>query len=248
MTAAETAARLRDLIGRAKRTGFFTCTDFLDEQETAEALSLSESEHLTAMAWGGADFCTRKMVRFGEEGSFGDPGFPLRVLRISPKGEKFACEMTHRDYLGAMLHLGIERSAVGDLYIDGKTAYTAVSAPLAEFVCTSLLRVGRVAVVCDEVAAFPPHLAPKTEEVRLTVSSLRLDAVLSHLYHLSREDGQQLFLHGQVFCFGRPVLKNTYTPKEGDVISVRGYGKFVIRGFPGETKKGRIVVLLDRFV
>lgn len=241
-------ARISDLIGRAKRTGFFTYTDFLEEPALDDALRAAKAADVDAAAYGGAPFSTRKIVRFGDPGSYGEAAFPLRVLKISPKGEKFAQEMTHRDYLGALLALGIERASVGDLYIDGKVAWVAVEAQLSDFVCRSLDRVGRTTVVCEECDAFPEALAPKTEEVRLTVSSLRLDAVLSRLWHLSRDDSRLLFDRGLVTCFGRTVEKCTYTPKEGDVIAARGYGKVVIRAFPGETKRGRIVVIADKFV
>lgn len=241
-------ARIADLIGRAKRTGFYTYTDFLEEPALTDALRAAKAADVSAVTYGGASYSTRRMVRFGEDGSYGDAEFPLRVLAILPKGEKFAEEMTHRDYLGALLALGIERTSVGDLLIDGKCAWVAVEAPLADFVLRSLDRVGRTAVICRMCEAFPEALAPKTEEIRLTIPSLRLDAVLSRLWHLSREDSQLLFARGLVTCFGRTVEKCTYTPKEGDVIAVKGYGKVTIRSFPGETKRGRIVVIADKFV
>jgi len=248
MNARAIPARIGDLIRRAGRTGFFTYTDFLEEPELSDALAAAKAAGIAAVSFGGASYSTRRIVRFGEDRSFGDAAFPLRVLTILPKGEKFAEKLTHRDYLGALLALGIERSAVGDLLIDDKTAWVAVSAPLSEYVCRSLEKVGRVAVVCRECDAFPEALAPKTEEVRVTVSSLRLDAILSRLWHLSRDDSQWLFAHGLVTCFGRTVEKCTYTPKLGDVIAVKGHGKAIIRSFPGETKRGRIVVIVDKFV
>lgn len=239
----ELKKRITELAARAEERGYYIYTEFLSPSGicAAEELRLP----VERFAFGGADFCERKMLRFG---SFGyDEPFPLSIIKISPAGEKFFKAMTHRDYLGALMSLGIERDRVGDVFTDGKTAYAVIASSLTEHVVSGLDRVGGNSVRCSVVSEIPLEYAPKAESVRVSVASLRLDALLSRVYGLSRDDGAELIRAGSVFVNGRLCESAGYTPKEGETITVRGYGKLQYCEINGTSSKGRLFVTVKRY-
>lgn len=101
--------RIKDLAEQSYRTGLYTYTGFLNQQEQAVyARVRKDTAPVTAMFSGGVDGCERQILRFGDEESLGyDAGFPICCIEIKPLIEKFADALTHRDYLGALMHLGI---------------------------------------------------------------------------------------------------------------------------------------------
>ena len=114
--------RVRDLAEQADRTGRFTFTDFLTEAEFAEFCAVKEQLPLCGWSvWGGHEDADRVMLRFGSEEQLGyAEDFPIVTVAVTPLQEKFAEALTHRDILGAIMHLGIERSEIGDILIGGK--------------------------------------------------------------------------------------------------------------------------------
>ena len=103
--------RVLDLANQADRQSRFTFTDFLTEAEYAEYLAVrGELPHCGVTAWGGHENADRAMLRFGDAAQLGyEEPFPITVLCVEPVQEKFADDLTHRDFLGALMHLGIER-------------------------------------------------------------------------------------------------------------------------------------------
>lgn len=239
----ELRKRITELAVRADERGYYIYTEFLSPTALAEAELLRLP--VGVRSFGGAEFCERRMLRLG---SFGyEEDFPLAIIEISPAGERFFSKVTHRDYLGALMSLGIERDRIGDIFTDGKTAYAVISEGLAEYVEAELKRVGPNAVRCRAVDSIPTELAPKPEEVRVSVSSLRVDALLCRTYGLSREGGAELIREGRVFVNGRPCESAGYTPREGDVITARGYGKLQYCGIYGTSSKGRLQVTVKKY-
>ncbi len=237
--------RIKELKKRSEERNIYTFTDFLNEESIySSGATLGDVEFT---CYGGADFAERKIVRFGKDCN-GEEEFPLSVVYVMPRGKDFAQKVTHKDFLGAVISLGIERDAIGDIFTDGKSAYVVVKKTVKELVLKNLTSVGKNPVTCQEEKTIPQEFKPKTERVSLNVASLRLDCVLSKLYNLSREDAKDLFVKNRVFVFGKPILKDTYTPKELDVISVKGLGKFVFCKEEGISKKGRVKAWVLKYV
>ncbi|MCR5332031.1 MAG: hypothetical protein K6E62_12735 [Lachnospiraceae bacterium] len=267
--------RFTDLATRAERTGSHTFTDFLNMNELAVfAACKNQPEFRGAVIFGGADGCERCMIRFGDfdtemeyviteaEGQHGDPegseglndysvqeaapaGFPISTIRISPVQAKFADDLTHRDFLGSVLGLGIGREKTGDIIISENTAYMFVHRDIAQFIVDSLEYVRHTHVragFCDEL---PENIRPKLERRQVIVSSNRIDAVISKLYNLSREQSLKLVSEGRVFVGGAEITSNSRALKTGDVVSVRGFGKWIFRGESGKTRKDRLYVEMD---
>lgn len=242
--------RIKDLAEQSYRTGLYTYTGFLNQQEQAVyARVRKDTAPVTAMFSGGVDGCERQILRFGDEESLGyDAGFPICCIEIKPLIEKFADALTHRDYLGALMHLRIERSTLGDIMIRDKTAYLFCLEKIAPFIPENLDQVKHTHVQCRILDRMPEAVRPKLQAVKLIVPSMRLDVIVAKLCHLSRSQSIALFREKKVFVNGYQMENNSGTLKEQDVVSVRGYGKFICDGISGETKKGNLNIQVSKYV
>ena len=234
-------SRIRDLAERSRSRNIYTYSDFLTPSEQAEVVASVKNPSVSF--YGGAEDAERKIACFGsEEELFYPPEFPVELLRIKPTGEKFAGEITHRDVLGATLNLGVERSKIGDISIDGKTAYMAVYNTISQLLKDELKRVGRTVVEVDTVDCLPQSLNKKLVEKSVSVASPRADAVVGAAYNLSRDESAKLFITGRVAVNGREFSDGSKKLKIGDVISVRGFGKFEYLDEGGLSRKGKLYI------
>ena len=242
--------RFIELAKKSHGSGVFLFSDFLGlaEQSVFQG-ALRELQGAKYTLFGGAEGAERVMVRFGDPDElFYEVPFPIVTVKIEPKSIKFADKLTHRDFLGALLNLGIERSVIGDIIVRDSVAYVFAKEDMAKYIVAELSRVKRTDVnssICDTL---PHGELYKTEEKTVQISSERLDAVIARAYNLSRDDAQRLFAKGLVFASGKEITSTSYTPKENEKISVRGYGRFIYRGFTSNTKKGKLNVLLELYV
>lgn len=236
--------RMRDLAERSFRQGMFTFTGFLSlgEQDIYWQLE-KELHYASGKLWGGAEDNERKVLRFGspEELGYEEP-YRIRCIHIRPLMEKFADELSHRDFLGALMNLGIDRSTLGDIRVGNKEAYLFCLESVATFVCENLNQVKHTHVRCEAV---PEGQLPPQEEpvpVRLQVSSERADAVLAKAYNQSRGEVLEWFRAGRVYIEGRLCGNNSRLLKEGEAVNARGFGKFLYQGVESTSKKGKLNV------
>lgn len=243
--------RLRELGEKAYRENIYVFTDFLSISELADYY---ESEHeFTAVgscAWGGTEHAERKMVRFGSEESFGYVvDYPIVLLRIAPVNARFSEPLTHRDYLGSILGLGLERETTGDIFFtEGHTAYVFVKEQVADYIKEQLSYVKHTHVKVEVADALPEKAGPALVEENINVSSNRADAIIARVYNLSRDAALKLFSEGRVFVNGRSVTANARPLKEEDLVSVRGFGRFLFSGEGGNTRKNRLYVKIRKYV
>ena len=141
------------------------------------------------------------------------------------------------------MNLGIDRSTVGDIFIQGKNAYLFCTDKIAPFIIENLNKVKHTHVRCAVENADVCIPAKEPETIKYTVSSERADAVAAKIYQLSRNRSLLLFREKKVYVNGRINENNSYILKKGDMISVRGYGRFIYYGCEYETKKGKLSVL-----
>lgn len=236
----EIKSRARDLIFKSQSRDVYTYTDFLSLAEQEEVLS--EAGKTAVTFYGGGEETERKIACFGDEKSFGyPPEFPITILYIKPLNEKFAKPFTHRDVLGATLALGVERSKIGDIFIDGKTAYMAAYDTIGEHLKRELKKVASVTVETEEVERLPNVVYEKKEKIA-SVASLRADAVISSVYNLSREEAAKLFVQGKVFVNGREFSDGSKKIKPNDLVTARGYGRFTFIEECGLSRKGKTYI------
>lgn len=242
--------RFIELAERAYHSGRYTYTNFLNLMEL-DLFSRIENglRHVPHTLWGGDEDCERKLVRFGDDEMCGyEEAFPITCIRIQPANGKFADALTHRDFLGAIMNLGIEREVIGDIRVVEATGYVFCLDHIAGFIIEQLTKVRHTTVACDIVQALPEDATVSTQDVSFQVTSERLDAVLAHLYKLSRTDAQELIRGGRIFVNDRMQESCSYPPKAGDIISARGYGRFQYCGVSGTTKKGKLTVCVKKYV
>ena len=242
------AAHLRDLSQKADRTGRCTFTDFLnlDEQNTLNSV---KRELIPYTLFGGAAGCERMIARFGDPEEMGyEVPFPIACVKISPLQQKFADELTHRDILGALMHLGIERSCLGDIVLRDNVAYLFALERIAPYLCENLSTVKRTSVACEITDDLPGGTLFRTETVSLNVNSLRADCVVAAAYNLSRGNTEKLFAAQKIFVDGKLLLSGAVPLKEGNIVSVRGTGRFIYRTTTGNSKKGRLFITIEKYV
>ena len=174
----------------------------------------------------------------------------IACVRMEAAHEKFAESLTHRDYLGALMNLGIEREKTGDILTDGtgKHAFLFCMRDLAPYICDTLTRVRHTTVRCSLAALADCDIVPAFEALRVNVASERLDAVIAAVWKLSRSEATALVAQEAVFADGRAILQPGAVLREGARVSVRGHGKFLYEGMEHTTKKGRLYVAVRRFV
>ena len=189
------------------------------------------------------------MIRFGSEEMLGyEESFPIRCLVAKPLIKKFADALTHRDFLGALMNLGIERDILGDIIVRDNVGYVFCEDKMAEYLREHLDKVKHTSISCEIVSECPARAVPDFANEELVVSSIRCDAVVSKAYKLSRSQSIELFRTKKVFVNGRQYENNSGILKDKDIVSVRGFGKFIFSGTPVETKKGRIRITIKKYV
>ena len=198
--------------------------------------------------FGGAEGTERCMARFGCEETLGytEP-FPIVCLRIRPKGEKFADALTHRDFLGALMHTGIDRGRIGDIIVRGTTAYVFVHETVAEFLTENVTKVRHTAVDTETADVLPEGELFRRVPFEGIAASARLDCIAGAVFRLSRGASSALLAEQKIFVNGSVCENASYTVKPGDVISVRGKGKFRFTGISSATKKGRAVFTAELY-
>lgn len=174
--------------------------------------------------------------------------YPMQILKITPVHSKFAEELGHRDYLGALLNLGIERTKIGDILVQEKTAYVFVHESMADFLVKELVKVRHTVVLPSIEASADFVYEPKFEVIKGTVPSVRLDALLSLAFQSSRSKLTPLIEGGRVYVNGKLITSNAYRVKDDDIISVRGMGRFQFKEIVSQTKKGRYCIELYKYV
>jgi len=233
--------RFRELNDRALHKGRYAYSGFLSLAEQDALLSLRPAPEALAGLEGGYAMAERKLACFGSEALCGhaeEP--PVCWVAIRPLSAKFAEALTHRDYLGALMGLGIKRETLGDIVPEDGAAYLFCLESVASFICGELTQVRRTAVRAERCD--PPAIRlrePETTEEN--VASERLDAIVAAVYKLPRSRAAELFDKELVFIGGR-AARSAAAVREGDIVSVRGYGRFVYCGIVKETRKGRLRV------
>lgn len=259
----ELLARIEDLISSAEE-GILSMTGFLSPAEAFYAKEIIRSFGISdrSLLFGGYADAERKRLiilpsyldgaqtspdkmlfeYFSEEADLA-----VRVIRISGSGYRV---LTHRDYLGGILGLGVERDAVGDIIIlDDRSAYAFTSDSVAKLLLDSLERVGSDKVELERIT-LDRNFSFKREfkEINDTVASARLDCVVASLANLSRDKAQRLVDGGACSLNYAEETRCDRAVKAGDIITLRGYGKFIIRELNEKTKKGRLRLCADKYV
>jgi len=201
-------------------------------------------------AFGGYDGAERKMLiylpDYLDESFLQQEGSPLVCLRAT----WFAGDtLSHRDLLGALMGAGIGRETVGDICMSQGSCDFFVTDEIAPYILQNFTSAGRTRLHLEAIPLDAVQIPePETKEIRDTVASVRLDSVIASGFRIGRNLASQYVSTGKAAIDGLPCEKPDKAVAEGSKISVRGLGKLRLRTVGGQTKKGRINIIIDRYV
>ncbi len=242
--------RILELSERAYSTGVPCFTPFMGLLEQ-DIFRCAEKEflHVPHTLFGGTIGCERVMARFGDETLCGyEAPFPIACIKAEPLSRKFSDELTHRDILGAIMNLGIDRSTIGDIVIRDNTAYIFCTQTIAPHILENLLRARHTDLHLELIDDPPGGELYRLQGQSLNVASERLDCLVSQFLRIGRGEAADIIAHGRLFINGRSCESGSKLLKCGDIVSIRGAGRFIFRRTIKETRKGRLVVEIDRFM
>ncbi|MDR1689037.1 MAG: hypothetical protein LBS21_10560 [Clostridiales bacterium] len=240
-------AHLLDLFGAAVKNRKTVFSSFLDPVSISKCGRIFEHNlppFFVMKIFGGAGNCERQMICFSPQpDDETDLAFPISALEIT-YNKKFSKKLTHRDFLGSILALGIERKKVGDITVFDGGALVYTASDMADYIIYNLERVGNTPVsvkIANSETTFSEE-GQEGHEIRKTVSSLRIDAVISACFKLSRADAAALVQAERVFVNWKLAAKASKLAEEGETITVRGFGRIAIKEIVGKSKKDKLVI------
>ncbi|TCT14952.1 RNA-binding protein YlmH [Natranaerovirga pectinivora] len=243
--------RLRDLASICHNKNIPTFSDFLNlNEQNLLSWVKEETQNINVSLDGGYKYAERKMIVFypnhyDEKELYA----PYACLKIKPSSPKFKDELNHRDYLGAILSLGIDRSKIGDIIINDSEAFVFCTEGISNYIKDNFFEIKRTSIEIDIIYDLNEvEFSPKFKTISGSVSSIRLDTVIALGFTKSRGQMTPLIQGGKVFVNGKLIQSNSYILKENDIVSVRGLGKIIYREVKQQTKKGRNYIIIDRFI
>lgn len=245
--AEEMAIRLLDLAESVERGRPFAVSPFMSPYAVQVASTISAHlKTVTAKAWGGYHEAERVKIAFIRPDYEGPVDYGITV--ISATWDDRYRLIGHRDVLGSLMGLGIERDVLGDILMQGAGAQIIVSTSMAPWIEQNFTKVAMVPVHLEEIPVEEVKPPKKTaKEIRATVASLRLDAVGASGFGISRSKMVSAIAGDRVEVNWQPAKGPSQAVEAGDVISFRGRGRIEVKEITGKSRKGRTGVLIERY-
>ena len=239
-------AKTQDAILLAQQRKNAVYTSFLYEEEQALITSVLKKQKAEYMFFGGYSNAQRKILGiFPKEKVVNNKNFPIIALEFIYKAEY---NLKHRDFLGSLMSTGIKREIIGDIITENGKSIVFVKKEMQEYIKTQIIKIGNVAVNIKNAdlknLPKPSDLKSKTH----TVSSLRLDNILSTITGESREKSVKTIKFGLVSVNHLQQTQVSFNVKENDVVTIKGKGKFIIGENLGLSKKGKIKIIIKNYI
>lgn len=233
-----------DLDSRAYERDYPVYTDFLDINELGVLHRADSGFRCCVRCFGGFGQSERQMAAFLPSDAFLETPFPITALKIEPVTMKFAENLTHRDYLGALMNLMIKRELMGDLIVrkDENCCILFCVDRIAGFITDSLTQVKHTEVKVSRIEAVPTDFSPDFREEDIIITSDRLDSFVAACAHFSRSAASELIDSEKVLLNGKTQISHKAPVQENDILTVRGKGKLKVLSFNGRTQKDRLKV------
>lgn len=233
-------ARIESLFALCEKQGCPRFSEFLTEEQAAQVLPLAQRSGQPFLFWGGYEGAVRVMLgAFPEWMEPESDAFPITGATIRfPK----QFPLSHRDFLGSLMAQQIKRETVGDILVREGEAFLFVDQKVEKVLFTQIDQIGRVGVSIVKGVPDGLETQQKYREIRGTLASLRIDAAVSLCCGVSREKASALISAGLVQKNHQPVSQVSAAVADGDVLTVRGSGKFRLETDGGLTRKGRVPV------
>lgn len=239
-------SRVLDFVKLCLEKSVVKFTGFLDLRQQKLVLSVLNKEHFTRYKfYGGYQNAERKVLCiYGEYCEVNDDDFCFDCLEFTYRE---ADKLSHRDFLGCFMNRQIRREMIGDIVVNEGKTYAFIYNTVSSVIESEIKKVGSVGVEIAEVVNPVIEKTECFEEIKGTVPSQRLDAVLSLALRLSREKVSQLIKSVGIEVNYDKKFENSFLISEGDVFSARGYGKFILYSVDGKTKKDRIHITIKKY-
>lgn len=239
------ASNIYDKVVLAQRTSRTIYTAEFYTPDVCKALEQMSSElGVKVNCYGVFEDAQRKTIAFSDEDVW---YYPIDLLKISTNA-KFT-RPQHKDYLGAIMALGIKREKLGDLILKNDECYLAVHNEITDYIKMNLTSIGKAACTIDILDINSSEIPVYDfQNIIVNVSSLRIDCVVSALCNISRGKAEELIRQGKVLVDYSEALKKDKILKEDCIVTIRGYGKFKILEEAGWTGSGRIKIQVKKFI
>lgn len=206
-------------------------------------ITYCNSKGINCKAFGGFNESERRIICFNYNEYY---EWPFKMLKIS-YNSKFGL-LKHKDFLGAILALGVKREKIGDLVVHDDSCFLAVHDDISDYVQHNLNSVGKYPCLITNILNLSELPEPKFEELIVLVSSLRIDALVSSICNLSRNEGVNMVSGGKVLVNYLTVIDKSFEVKLKSKITVRGYGKFILDEQLGKSKSGKIKLNIKKYI
>lgn len=235
-------AHLEDLEEKSGRWHTHTCSSFLNEEELAAMHKyFRESDHIVYDG-GYADARKKKIIfRYDAEDDFSD------VVCLAAKIDQRFRKIGHRDILGALMHLQIDRHSFGDFWVEDDHIYLYTSSEMAEFLMANLIRINQLSVSFTLIDEHPVQKF-QMKEITVVAASERADAIVASLAHVSRAKAKEMIRQGLVQLNHVTLEHPDEVCNNNVTISIRGVGRFVFTGTERTTRNGRIAAVFQQYI
>jgi len=246
-------SKLIDKIEQANKTNKITYTDFLNLYEKNLILKILQKENMNFFFFGGYEGAERELCviypeKFTEEIAIQNAKNEIKIIRIILPN-MLKNKYMHKDYLGGLMKLGIKREKLGDIIVYEEGADIIVKNEMILFLeneIKNLTRFSKSKIIVENIDNIK-NVQKELKELEVIVASLRIDCVVSELVNISRSKANEIIKEQRIFINYEIEENNSKTLKEGDILTIRGKGKFIIDSVSGYTKKNRIILRILQY-
>lgn len=242
---ASTASRLYEKIKLAEKiNGTIYAGEFYTPNVWKTVERIQKEFSIGIYCYGIFEDAERRMIAFSNDYPW---QYPVNLIKITCNS-KFD-EVEHKNYLGALMALGIKREKFGDLIVKGNQCYVAAGEEISDYIKTNLTSVGRCTCAVEVLDADTTEIPSYDfKTIVINVTSTRIDCVTASLCNVSRNKAEELVKQGKVLLDYSEVLRKDKMLKDDCVITIRGYGKFKVIGETGWTGRGKVKILVKKFI
>ncbi len=234
-----------DKITRVKRTWEESFTDFLNPDEQMLLKRICKNEEVYSEFIGGKGYFERAISVISCSKYLGS--FPIDIVRA--KGNFKFEKLNHRDYLGTILSLGIRREKIGDINVFEDGAEAWLSTEISDYISFNLTKIKHTGIKCEKISYDETREKVQNfRELNANISSMRLDCIIASVINVSRSEGASLIKSGNVKV--NYNVENEFSRKinEGDLLSIKGYGRYQIDNIINVTKSQRLNIAIKKFI
>ncbi len=238
-------SRIKELDKKANYERHYTFTEF----HNISIKHLLDSAGINNYSlWGGYENALKVVVRLGDPNEVNyEEAFPIATIKITPASKKFST-FEHRDVLGTIMGLGITRESIGDIRLYDGCAYVFALEKIADYIMNEVSMIRKMSVNLKRVYEIPEEVNLQAfETLNLIISSERADCLISAITRQSRSKAEALITDRKVLINGEEVTKKTASIKAGDMVVIRGFGKYIYDSKGKETGNGNLHITVKKY-